>query len=90
MVIITHAGVVILVDMDGPKSITNDAENVVNELKSYGVDVDMCRIFYQDTERRWGELGVARGQFSGLVDLSEAEVAYAARLLASPAEHAPE
>jgi hypothetical protein len=44
---------VFIVDLDGPLSVTNDAENVVDRLlHRYG----NRRIIYKDTSGRWDEL----------------------------------
>jgi hypothetical protein len=51
-----------IVDMDHGKSVTNDAENVVEELyKQYG----NRRFIYLDTMGRWDELAHDNGKFTG-------------------------
>lgn len=52
-----------ITDLNGPKSITNDAEQVVAELtSSFGKDK---RIIYRDTQGEWWELIHRNGEFAG-------------------------
>jgi hypothetical protein len=61
-----HAGDYVLVyDLDGPLSVTNDAERVIETLAAQGVDVDSKRVIYRDSEGRWDGMHVDRGRFSG-------------------------
>lgn len=56
------ARMVWIVDDDGPKSVTNDAESVVHALyQRHGA----CRIIYRDTLGHWDELLHLDGIFQG-------------------------
>lgn len=58
---------VFIVDLDGPKSITNDAEAVVAQLlKQYGTDTE---IFYRDTEGDWAQLLHNRQEFAAFASV---------------------
>lgn len=54
---------VFIKDLNGPKSVTNDAENVVAEIaKKFGVKV---RVVYLDSQDEWWEIGWAHGPAPG-------------------------
>lgn len=55
------ARIVWIIDEDGPKSITNDAERVVADVNS---NYRKYRIVYRDTEGRWDELLHNDGTFT--------------------------
>ena len=45
---------VFIEDLNGPKSVTNDAENVLSKIRAkYGVKV---RVIYLDSENEWWEI----------------------------------
>ena len=58
-------GVVCVIDEGGAPSVTNDAEAVIAELASTGVDLINQPVIYRDTEGQWDELLLVDGQFSG-------------------------
>lgn len=49
-----------LVDLDGPRSVTNDAERVCEELSHL---YPGSRLFYRDTDGNWDELVHDAGRF---------------------------
>ena len=51
-----------IIDLDGPRSVTNDAERVVAELNKRFPNY---RILYQDTMGNWDELLHIHGIFTG-------------------------
>ena len=60
-------GVVCIIDEGGAPSVTNDAEAVITELASTGVDLINQPVIYRDTEGQWDELLLVEGQFSGFL-----------------------
>jgi hypothetical protein len=55
-----HGNAVWLIDMNGVRSVANDAERVCSEVNQL---YRHHRIFYRDTEGNWGELRHRDGQF---------------------------
>ena len=75
------SGFVVIVDGDGPKSVTNDAERVVREMYAFHSPSlgHKFRILYRDTQGDWDELVHKRGvfvNFAPLVDNAAAMVAH--------------
>jgi hypothetical protein len=64
--------VIALVDDDRGKTITNDAEGVVEDLRRGGYDLARARVIYRDTMGRWDELVVQSGRFAGFRSLGVA------------------
>lgn len=59
-------GVLVVTDLGGDRSVTNDAEAVVKHLASR-YDLGQKRIVYRDSEGRWDGLAVQNGEFAGFV-----------------------
>jgi hypothetical protein len=57
-------GVVCIVDNDRGNSVTNDARNVIADLCSDGIDLQMP-VIYRGTDGVWDRLVVIGGQFAG-------------------------
>ncbi|WP_157266396.1 DUF6011 domain-containing protein [Azohydromonas aeria] len=57
-------GVICIVDLNGGKSVTNDAENVIADLVTAGAPVDTMPVIYRDSVGVWDELAVADSRFS--------------------------
>lgn len=53
---------VFLIDLNGPRSVTNDAENVVNHINNIYPN---RRIVYRDSMNNWDELQHNNGEFTG-------------------------
>lgn len=70
-------GVVCITDLDGPKSVTNDAENVVADLVRAGVILPTTPVIYRDTMGVWDELVVTGGRFVGFRPVTERDQAAA-------------
>jgi hypothetical protein len=66
-----HGAFVLVVDQDRGRSVTNDAENVIEDLSRAGVLAGR-RVLYCDTDGRWDELLVSEGAFVGFVALGAA------------------
>ena len=76
--------IIVIVDMNrGGKTVTNDAEAVVDYLvNQHGYrDIDQHRIIYSDGHGRWDGMSTVDGQFAGFVvfgaDSREAAVSIA-------------
>jgi hypothetical protein len=65
---------VLVVDQDRGPSVTNDAENVIDDLSRAQVLAGR-RVLYRDTDGRWDELLVRDGAFAGFVALGAASAA---------------
>lgn len=66
---------VCIIDMNrGDRSVTNDAENVIQDLVRDGVDLSVRRVIYKDSEGIWDELLVSNKHFSGFRALRTTEV----------------
>ena len=61
--------VVFIVDCDDGKSVTNDADAVIRDLRERGIDVDRVVIVYRDTMGMWDQLQTKRGAFAGFRSL---------------------
>jgi hypothetical protein len=71
-----HDGnVVALVGVGQGKTITNDAEYVVNDLREWGFfrEVPSFRVIYRDTSGVWDELLVRDGRFDGFQAIGVSE-----------------
>lgn len=66
-------GIVCIVDCDSGRTVTNDAEAVVADLKTAGLDLDALAIIYRDTLGVWDQLLVDGGRFAGFKSVNERE-----------------
>lgn len=66
--------IVALVDLGGAKSITNDAERVVEDLVRDGVALEGKRLIYRDQRGHWDELLVVDGRFRDFRILQESDL----------------
>jgi hypothetical protein len=63
-------GVVCVVDAnDGGRTVTNDAEHVVEDLVRAGVVTAAESVVYCDTEGRWDVILVEEGRFAGFAPI---------------------
>lgn len=61
-----HGSVIAIVDHNGPRSVANDAGNVIADLIAQGFDLSRYQVIYQDTRGTWDQLLVDRtGHFAG-------------------------
>lgn len=64
---------VLVVDRNGPKSVTNDAERVCRELHAFYetrlLNNHTYRVIYRDSRGEWSELSHQGGNFLGFVNL---------------------
>ena len=61
---------VLILDQDGPRSVTNDAQGVIDRLAAELGGLGLRRIFYRDTMGRFDELKVEDGRFVGFAPCS--------------------
>lgn len=66
-----EGGAVIIEDQDRGRSVTNDAENVIADLRERGFDLT-TPVIYCDTTGRWDGLTVRAGRFAGFYPLNSA------------------
>lgn len=65
---------IVIVDLDGPTSVTNDADTVVAFLHQIlPCGLDEKQLFYRDTQGRFDELKVKKGAFDGFAPCSPAQ-----------------
>jgi hypothetical protein len=72
-----HGNVIAIIDHDGPRSVTNDADNVIADLTAC-FDLSRYQVIYRDTRGIWDQILVDRtGHFAGFSSLNERELAAA-------------
>ena len=64
-------GAIIVEDQDRGRSVTNDAENVIADLRERGFDL-LLPVAYRDTMGRYDGLTVRNGRFAGFYSLNAA------------------
>lgn len=75
-------GVIVVIDLDQGRSVTNDADNVVARLAAYGLPVGVVPVVYRDTLGVFDQLDVSPdGRFVGFVALGAESEAEAIRLV---------
>jgi hypothetical protein len=73
-----HGNVITIIDHDGARSVTNDAENVINDLARDGFDLSQYHVIYKDTRGIWDQILVDRtGRFVGYSNINERDLAAA-------------
>jgi hypothetical protein len=64
--------IIAIIDHDDGKSVTNDAENVIDDLARQGFDLSQYRVIYKDTRGVWDQMLVDRtGRFAGFSCINE-------------------
>jgi hypothetical protein len=78
----TITGFICLTDsnLPGIKSVTNDAEHVIEDLLTAGFDLDANRVLYCDSDGVWDELVVRKGRFAGFHSLNAKDLDEAYRI----------
>ena len=70
-----HGNVIAIVDHDGPRSVTNDADSVIADLAAQGFDLSRYLVIYKDTRGIWDQLLVDRtGRFAGFSSINERDL----------------
>ena len=73
-----HGNVIAITDHDEGKSVTNDAENVIDDLARQGFDLSLYRVIYRDTRGIWDQMLVDRtGHFAGFSSINERDLSAA-------------
>lgn len=80
--------VLCVIDMNAPgsASVTNDAENVVEDLRHAGYDLSTARIVYRDSDGTWDEILVSNGRFAGFGSLGAESESEAVAMLEPQAD----
>jgi hypothetical protein len=70
-----YGNVIAIIDHDEGKSVTNDAENVINDLTRQGFDLSQYRVIYRDTRGIWDQMLIDRtGHFAGFSSINERDL----------------
>jgi hypothetical protein len=73
-----HGNVIAVIDHDGGRSVTNDVENVIDDLTRQGFDLSRYRVIYRDTRGIWDQLLIDRtGHFAGFGSINERDLSAA-------------
>ena len=73
-----NGNVIAIIDHDGPRSVTNDADNVIADLAAQGFDLSRYLVIYKDTRGIWDQLLVDRtGRFAGFSSINERDLSAA-------------
>ena len=69
-----HGDIIVIIDHDQGKSVTNDAENVIADLAA-DFDLSKYRVIYRDTRGIYDQLLVNRtGHFAGFSSINERDL----------------
>jgi hypothetical protein len=72
-----YGNVIAIIDHDGAKSVTNDAENVISDL-ARDLDLTQYQVIYRDTRGIWDQILVDRtGRFAGYSSINERDLSAA-------------
>jgi hypothetical protein len=67
--------IIAIIDHGEGKSVTNDAENVIEDLARQGFDFTHYRVVYKDTRGIWDQILVDRaGHFAGFSSINERDL----------------
>ena len=73
-----HGNVIAIIDHHEGRSVTNDADNVIDDLARQGFDLSKYLVIYRDTRGIWDQLLVDRtGHFAGFSSINERDLAAA-------------
>jgi hypothetical protein len=73
-----HGNVIAIIDHDQGRSVTNDADNVIDDLTRQGFDLARYHVIYRDTRGIWDQLLVDRtGRFAGFSCINERDLSAA-------------
>jgi hypothetical protein len=67
-----QSGVVCVVDDGRDRSVTNDAEQVIQQLTRW-FDLSKRRVIYQDTTGTWDGMAVRANQFAGFIPIQSTD-----------------
>lgn len=66
-------------DLNDDKSVTNDIDNIIEDLTTQGHDFDRKRLIYCDSDGRWDGVAVVDGKFARFVPLGHKDKRQAAQ-----------
>jgi hypothetical protein len=70
-----HGNVIAIIDRDEGRSVTNDADNVIDDLTRQGFDLSKYLVIYRDTRGIWDQLLVdCSGRFAGFSSINERDL----------------
>jgi hypothetical protein len=70
-----YGNVIAIIAHDEGKSLTNDAENVIEDLAAQGFDLSQYRVIYKDTRGIWDQILVdCTGHFAGFSSMNERDL----------------
>ena len=73
-----HGNVIAIIDHDQGRSVTNDADNVIDDLARQGFDLTKYLVIYRDTRGIWDQLLIDRtGRFAGFSTINERDLSAA-------------
>jgi hypothetical protein len=73
-----HGNVIAIVDHDQGRSVTNDADNVIDDLVRQGFDLSRYHVIYRDTRGIWDRMLTDRtGHFAGFSAINERDLSAA-------------
>ena len=73
-----YGNVIAIIDHDQGKSVTNDAENVIDDLVRQGFDLMRYHVIYKDTRGIWDQILVDRtGHFAGFSSINQRDLSAA-------------
>ncbi len=67
-------GVIVILDLNKGRSVTNDAENVIQTIRAAGMPVDTCPVIYRDSINTYDQLRVFKGQFAGFKSIGTTDI----------------
>ena len=70
-----HGRILALEDLGVGRSVTHDAQRVLQDLANQGLDLTQFRVIYRDATGRWDELLVDKGAFAGFAPLGATSLA---------------
>ena len=73
-----HNNVIAIIDHDQGRTVTNDAANVIDDLKRQGFDLSKYHVIFKDTRGIWDQILVDRtGHFAGFRSINERDLSAA-------------
>lgn len=73
-----YGNVIAIIDHRESRSVTNDAENVIEDLVRQGFDLMQYHLIYKDTRGIWDQILVDRtGHFAGFSSINERDLSSA-------------
>ena len=75
---LTDDGILVIIDENGDKSVTNDVENVLLDIARHEGPLGAYRVIYRDSMQRWDGIKIdAAGRFQDFYPIGAADEAQA-------------